>query len=305
MNEFNEITESNNYNPSSPGNINISYYNNQSPSNISYPIDYNDNSINNSNYNGVQNKNQQQNWNINQYENMPQTPKMPLFMDNGNINSDEPIKNNKTQPDSKNIEITQTNDNSKSNFMEAPELVCKIENIVSTANLNCNLNLKEIALQLGNSTYNPKRFSGLIVRLKNLKTTALIFSNGKMVCVGAKSEEISREASRLFGRMIKKINNNVTTLSKPKIQNVVGSADLKMKISLIKLYHYLAKYNNDKQMTYEPELFPGLIYHLAEPKIVLLIFSSGKMVLTGGKKKEDIYEGFEKITSLLVKFKSK
>ena len=32
---------------------------------------------------------------------------------------------------------------------------------------------------------------------------------------------------------------------------------------------------------YEPELFPGLIYRMKVPKVVLLIFVSGKVVLTG------------------------
>jgi transcription initiation factor TFIID TATA-box-binding protein len=46
-------------------------------------------------------------------------------------------------------------------------------------------------------------------------------------------------------------------------------------------------------MQYEPELFPGLIYRMVSPKIVLLIFVSGKIVLTGAKVREEIYRAFE------------
>ena len=46
---------------------------------------------------------------------------------------------------------------------------------------------------------------------------------------------------------------------------------------------------------YEPELFPGLIYRMVNPKIVLLIFVSGKIVLTGAKVREEIYRAFEVI----------
>ena len=301
MNDFNEINELNIFNSFSPSNNNISYYNYQSPMSVPDLIDHNNNSINNSNYDGFQNENQQQDFNINQYESIPQTPTMP-FVNNENIMSDEPFKNNKTQSDTKNIEIIETNFNSKNNFLEAPELVCSIENIVSTANLKCKLNLREIALQLANSTYNPRRFSGLIIRLKNPKITALLFSNGKIVCLGAKKEQISLDACRKVEKMIKNLGHKVT-FSEFTIQNIVGSADLKMKISLIKLLKHLNEYTKGKQIAYEPELFPGLIYHLVEPKMAFLIFASGKIVLAGGKKIEDINKGFEDICSLLAKFK--
>lgn len=51
--------------------------------------------------------------------------------------------------------------------------------------------------------------------------------------------------------------------------------------------------------SYEPELFPGLIYRMIKPKIVLLIFVSGKIVLTGAKVREEIYQAFEMIYPVL------
>ena len=301
MKDFNDINELNNFNSCSPSNDNISYYNNQSPMSPQDSIDHNNNSINNSNYDVSQNENQQQDLNINQCESIPQTPTMP-FVNNENIMSEQSIKNNKTQSDTTNMEIIETNCNSKNNSTEAPELACSIENIVSTANLKCNLNLREISLKLVNSTYNPRRFSGLIIRLKNPKITALLFSNGKIVCLGAKKEQISLDACRKVGKMIKNLGHKVT-FSEFTIQNIVGSADLKMKISLIKLLKHLNEYTKGKQIAYEPELFPGLIYHLVEPKMAFLIFASGKIVLAGGKKIEDINKGFQDICSLLAKFK--
>ena len=90
------------------------------------------------------------------------------------------------------------------------------------------------------------------------------------------------------------------------IQNMVGSVDTKFKISLINLYIHLIKNIKSKGkcfVAYEPEQFPGLIYRMIEPSIVLLIFVSGKLVLTGGKVRDDIYNGFKKIYPLLTKFK--
>ncbi|KAG2548936.1 hypothetical protein PVAP13_9KG538500 [Panicum virgatum] len=69
-------------------------------------------------------------------------------------------------------------------------------NIVSTVNLDCQLDLKMIALQARNAEYNPKRFAAVIMRIREPKTTALVFASGKMVCTGAKSEEHSKLAAR-------------------------------------------------------------------------------------------------------------
>lgn len=54
---------------------------------------------------------------------------------------------------------------------------------------------------------------------------------------------------------------------------------------------------------YEPELFPGLIYRMVKPKIVLLIFVSGKIVLTGAKVREEIYQAFQAIYPVLTEFR--
>ena len=187
-----------------------------------------------------------------------------------------------------------------------------LQNIVSTANLGCDLKLRQIALQARNAEYNPKRFAAVIMRIKEPKTTALIFSSGKMVCTGAKSEEDSKKASRKYAKIIKSLGFPVE-FKEFKVQNIVGSCDVKFHISLSKLHMKLGKITiNSNSMNnknrkyichYEPEIFPGLIYHMLEPEIVLLIFVSGKIVLTGAKEIRQIYEAFEKIYPLLYKFK--
>jgi transcription initiation factor TFIID TATA-box-binding protein len=188
----------------------------------------------------------------------------------------------------------------------------KLQNIVSTANLCCPLRLRLIALQAKNAEYNPKRFSAVIMRIKEPKTTALIFSSGKMVCTGAKSEEDSKKASRKYAKIIRSLGFPVE-FKDFKVQNIVGSCDVKFQISLSKLNMKLGRYpssfhsGNNKTKKYichyEPEIFPGLIYHMLEPEIVLLIFVSGKIVLTGAKQREQIYDAFRKIFPLLLQFK--
>jgi transcription initiation factor TFIID TATA-box-binding protein len=84
-----------------------------------------------------------------------------------------------------------------------------LQNIVSTANLGNKLELSTIALNCINAEYNPKRFAAVIMRIREPKTTALIFSSGKMVCTGAKSEELSRDAAKKYAKAIKKVGFNV------------------------------------------------------------------------------------------------
>ena len=146
--------------------------------------------------------------------------------------------------------------------------------------------------------YNPKKFPAVIMKMKEPKATALIFKSGKMVCTGAKSEEDSHKAARKFASIIRKLGFNVG-FSGFKIENIVASADLKFKISLEGLACNL------RSCSYEPESFPGLIFRMGNPKIVLLIFYSGKMILTGAKRKEQIYEGLGKIYPVLLNYKSK
>ncbi|KAG6331120.1 hypothetical protein ID866_7970 [Astraeus odoratus] len=131
------------------------------------------------------------------------------------------------------------------------------------------------------------------MRIRDPKTTALIFASGKMVVTGAKSEDDSRLASRKYARIVQKLGFDAK-FAEFKIQNIVGSCDVKFPIRLEGL-----AYSHGQFSSYEPEvsdvrrdasqmadpeqLFPGLIYRMLKPKVVLLIFVSGKIVLTGAK----------------------
>jgi transcription initiation factor TFIID TATA-box-binding protein len=140
-------------------------------------------------------------------------------------------------------------------------------------------------------TVSQKRFAAVIMRIRDPKTTALIFASGKMVVTGAKSEDDSKLASRKYARIIQKLGFNAQ-FTDFKIQNIVGSCDVKFPIRLEGL---ASKHHNFS--SYEPELFPGLIYRMMKPKIVLLIFVSGKIVLTGAKVREEIYQAFVSFSS--------
>eukprot|EP00037_Helgoeca_nana_P000800 m.23825 g.23825 ORF g.23825 m.23825 type:complete len:266 (-) comp11069_c0_seq1:60-857(-) len=176
-------------------------------------------------------------------------------------------------------------------------IVPAIQNIVATVNLDCKLNLQQIAIQARNAEFRPTRFAAVIMRLRDPRTTALIFASGKMVCTGAKSEEASRTAARKYARIIQKLGFKVT-FKDFKIQNMVGSCDVKFPIRLEGLH-----YNQQPFSKYEPEMFSGLMYRLVEPKVVLLIFVSGKVIITGAKTRQQIYEAFEAIYPVLTEYR--
>ena len=261
--------------------------------------------------------------------NNAQTPAMNLGINDKNIRVNSPSSplnylagsspaqpNNITiyQPKGNNANFDTKNSslrNDLNNLKIEQDIQPKLQNIVSTANLGCPLKLRQIALQARNAEFNPKRFAAVIMRIKEPKTTALIFSSGKMVCTGAKSEEDSKKASRKYAKIIRSLGFPVE-FKDFKVQNIVGSCDIKFQISLSKLNIYLCSLtggsnSNNKNKKYichyEPEIFPGLIYHMLDPEIVLLIFVSGKIVLTGAKKRGEIYEAFKKIYPVLFKFK--
>ena len=141
--------------------------------------------------------------------------------------------------------------------------------------------------------YRPEQFPGLVFRLKRPKTATLIFNSGKMVCTGAKSEKESKRAVMKVVRELKK--SGIIIVGKPelKIQNIVASANLAGLIDLERSAYSLGR------TMYEPEQFPGLIYRMGVPKVVILLFASGKLVCTGAKKEEDVYEAVTKLHETL------
>ncbi|CAD5121289.1 DgyrCDS9818 [Dimorphilus gyrociliatus] len=173
----------------------------------------------------------------------------------------------------------------------------QLQNIVCTVSLGVKLDLKKIALKARNAEYNPKRFAAVIMRIRDPRTTALIFSSGKMVCTGAKSEDSAKLAARKYARIIQKLGFEAKFLDF-KIQNMVGSCDVRFPIRLEGLV-----LTHQQFSSYEPELFPGLIYRMVKPRIVLLIFVSGKVVLTGAKVRKEIDDAFENIYPILKNFK--
>ena len=173
------------------------------------------------------------------------------------------------------------------------DLAISVENVVASVTLDQKIDLLAIMKVFRNVEYRPKQFPGLVFRLKRPKTATLIFGSGKMVCTGAKSEKMARRAVHKVVRELK--NNDIIKKGEPKIviQNIVASANLHGKIDLETAADIM------DNVMYEPEQFPGLIYRMPTPKVVMLLFASGKLVCTGAKHEDMVKEAVDKLHVLL------
>lgn len=158
-----------------------------------------------------------------------------------------------------------------------------LQNVVATFNLGVDyLDLRAIALHKPFIEYNPQKFAAASLRLRSPRTTALAFASGNMVCTGAKTEIESRFAGRKYVRLLQKHGIPVS-FRDFKIQNIVASAEIPHALKLVELSRAYGPY-----VSYEPDLFPGLVFRTTAPKLVFLIFRSGKVVITGAKCREEI-----------------
>jgi transcription initiation factor TFIID TATA-box-binding protein len=168
-----------------------------------------------------------------------------------------------------------------------------IENVVASTKLAEDFDLvKMMESGLEGAEYNKHKFPGLVYRIKNPKAAFLIFTSGKVVCTGAKTIDDVYTAITNLTNTLKDISFDKIDL-KPdiRIQNIVASADLKTTLNL----NSVAIAFGLENVEYEPEVFPGLIYRVEAPKVVVLVFSSGKLVITGGKCPEDCEEGLRTV----------
>jgi transcription initiation factor TFIID TATA-box-binding protein len=168
-----------------------------------------------------------------------------------------------------------------------------VENVVASASVDQKIDLNEITRKFPDTEYHPEQFPGLVFRLKSPKTATLIFSSGKMVCTGAKSEEQSISAVRSVVQKLRKGKIKIKNEPVIVIQNIVASVNLGGRVHLERAARSLPR------SMYEPEQFPGLIHRMLDPKTVILIFASGKLVCTGAKKESEVYRSVHNLHTLL------
>lgn len=189
----------------------------------------------------------------------------------------------------------------------------RLQNVVATFKMGCLLDLKTLAQHARNCEYNPKRFAAAIVRIRDPKTTCLIFSNGNCVVTGAKGLDDAKLAARKFVRIVQKLGYQ-PTFSDFSLRNIVASAAALPQIpaqkgdsrgGIVRQREFIRldgfAHQHHRFASYNPEIFAGCVYKLMKPVICLLIFSNGKLVITGAKNLEDIDEAYRLIVPALMR----
>ena len=179
--------------------------------------------------------------------------------------------------------------NSKQSKEENVKKEIQVVNIVVSTSLEHDVPLEKMAATLSNTEYNPEQFPGLVLRIKEPKTSALIFSSGKVVCTGARSMDKVHESIQKIIKSLEKIGIHIKIKPIINIQNIVASGQVGMDLNLNSL---AMKLDN---IEYEPEQFPGLVYKLDAAKATFLLFSNGKVVCTGTKSEEEVHAALDKL----------
>jgi len=196
-----------------------------------------------------------------------------------------PKKKKKKKPKKDEIDlIALNNGDRRSNEILIEDIPAyRLVNVVSTCSLGVeNIDLRKLALEKNFLEFNPLTFAAATFRIRSPRTTCLLFASGNMVITGSSNEHESRLAARKYCAVLQKCNLRVM-FKDFGIQNIVASANVGFTINLQDIADEYSSY-----ASYDPDLFPGLVFRSVQPKLVFLIFRSGKIVITGAKKNEEI-----------------
>ena len=171
-----------------------------------------------------------------------------------------------------------------------PLPVIDMQNVVCTFNLGVDkVCLRDLAQQTPFVEYNPKKFAAATARIVDPRTTALCFASGNMVCTGAKNETMARLAARKYVYVLQSCGFDVH-FHDFCIQNLVASTDVGCLLMLDEMASAFGAL-----CSYEPDMFPGLVLRIADPKVVYLCFRSGKIVITGARNRNMIEATFRQV----------
>ncbi|KAH0791669.1 TATA-box-binding protein [Histomonas meleagridis] len=174
-----------------------------------------------------------------------------------------------------------------------------IVNLVASVKMCNSFDLLKISEHIKNAEFNPRRFQAVILRITTPKATAMVFQVGKVNIVGTREKEVAYQAAKKFCRILRKVGYNCR-IEEFNVTNLVATIACNFRIRL----QEIANHPGHRQLArYNPETFPGIIYRIPDPKVTLLIFESGKIIMTGAKSYEDLQRASNWIQPILTLFK--
>ena len=174
----------------------------------------------------------------------------------------------------------------------------QVENIVATTHLAEHFDIPNLASSIRDCKYDPNEFSGLALNFRHPKTAALIFPSGRVVCTGAKNMDQLEDLINRAIDQIEKAGSKIPEEPEVEIQNIIATSHFNKTLDLAAV----AKSNLMKNIRFQPEKFPGLIIKIDNPRAVVLLFKSGKIVCTGTNNLEDASLAVNSIIEKLCSF---
>ena len=171
-----------------------------------------------------------------------------------------------------------------------------IHNIVSTAQIRSPLpiDLAGLARLLPYSFYDRNRFAAITIRFRSPDCTTLLFGSGKLVVTGGRNWYECALAGLQVCRILRDaFPSQAFALANCEVQNIVAHVELPVGAGMLDLQGMYGKL--ELHCMYQRTMFPGLIFRPDASPVVLLCFYSGKVVITGGKTTQDVYDGWAKL----------
>ena len=182
------------------------------------------------------------------------------------------------------------------------DLMVEIVNIVGSGELDKEFELGQLYSDIGSSLakYDPEMYHGMYVKFTDDSPVITLYNSGKYIIVGAETfDEIQEIRTKFLDLLVNQGRLNVPSDSYFKIQNIVGTDNLGENIDLDELIITLGFENAE----YDPEKFPGIVYRDKQHACVVLIFRTGKIVVTGAKSKKSVEKSIQKIRDILQEHK--
>jgi TATA-box binding protein (TBP) (component of TFIID and TFIIIB) len=151
-----------------------------------------------------------------------------------------------------------------SEFANCGGIVPVVQNVDIMVSLGCSIDLTQVARKLPNCEYDPRKRSGVILRLRNPKATGTLFKSGNLRCMGARSEFLALCAARKFARKVTRLGMYKIHFRKFRVTNIMATADVGF--PLTSLGDFAAEFDGDGAL-YDTEIFCGVRYQLTDPKV--------------------------------------
>jgi len=182
--------------------------------------------------------------------------------------------------------------------VEVPDtVVADIQNVICSFSLRVEVDLKTITFGLRTAEYNPRKCQAVLFRMRYPKTTAMIYPSGRVSVAGSKSEADALYAARKMAKIIQKVGYKEAVCADFKVENIIARVDMEFPVRLEQI-----AYDYKTCATYEPELFPGCVFRMKEPKLACLVFVTGKLMMSGARNVEEVDAALRIIYPILYKY---